>query len=162
MMRPNTPGIIADILSRRTGYAEVLDVGSYDVNGNLRATVESRGWTYTGLDITEGRNVDVVSQDPYHYPFADGHFDVVLSAYVAEHIPYIWQWVPELVRVLIPGGLLVVVTHVSYNYHPHPVDCWRIMPDGMKTLFDLCGNLENYEIRVLDQHDILGLAEKVQ
>ena len=44
---------------------QVLDVGSLDVNGTYRPLIEGRGWSYCGLDIRRGPNVDVVAADPY-------------------------------------------------------------------------------------------------
>jgi len=139
----------------------LLDVGSYNVNGSYRPIAHTKGWQYTGLDIVPGKNVDVVSQDPYHYPFKDGEFDIVISGSVMEHVKCIWFWVPELVRLIRPGGMLAIITHTQWTYHPHPVDCWRIMPDGMRLLFDLTGKLEKYDIRMFCDTDISGVAWKV-
>lgn len=141
------------------GEAKVLDVGSLYVNGSFRAAVEGRGWKYTGLDIKRGRNVDVVTSG-FEYPFGDGAYDVVISGSTMEHVTAIWRWVPELVRVLRPGGLLVVVTHMSWRLHQWPVDCWRILPDGMRYLFDLTGVLEGYAIVTEKETDIMGSAFK--
>jgi len=138
----------------------VLDVGSYDVNGTYRPMVEQRGWFYTGLDVRPGRNVDVVASNPYAYPFPDGKFDIVMSGSTMEHVEAMWRWVPELVRVLRPGGLLAIVTHWYYELHPSPLDCWRIMPDGMKYLFDLTGQLEHYKIGIVSRYDIAAAAYK--
>lgn len=139
----------------------VLDVGAYDVNGTYRPLVEWRGWNYTGLDVAAGPNVDVVAADPYRFPFGDGEFDVVISGSTMEHVEAIWLWVPELARVLRPGGLLVIVTHWQFIEHRYPVDCWRIMPDGMRYLFDQTGCLDEYEIGIVSQWDIAGSAVKV-
>lgn len=140
--------------------AEVLDVGSLDVNGSYRALVEDRGWMYTGLDMIEGDNVDVVTGDPYHYPFADASFDVVMSGSTMEHVQAVWLWVPELVRVLRPNGSLVIITHTQWPYHAYPLDCWRILPDGMRYLFDLTGQLERYDICMYNATDISATAHK--
>jgi SAM-dependent methyltransferase len=141
--------------------ADVLDVGSYDVNGNYREMIERHaGWHYTGLDVCAGPNVDVVSADPYHFPFEDNTFDLLISGSTMEHVEAIWLWVPELVRVLKPGGMLSIVTHWSFKEHKYPIDCWRIMPDGMKYLFDQTGKLERYSIGIVSQYDIGGRAWK--
>lgn len=139
--------------------ARVLDVGSLDVNGSYREAIEDRGWEYLGVDIRSGKNVDIVVPE-YDYPFEDGEFDVVISGSTMEHVRAIWRWVPELVRVLRPGGLLVIVTHSAWWVHGYPVDCWRILPDGMAYLFDLTESLRDYMIMMEKETDILGSAFK--
>lgn len=142
------------------GLPRVLDVGSMNVNGCLRPLVEWRGWSYTGLDMAPGPNVDVVAPDMYHYPYDDGEFDMVISSSTMEHVFAVWLWVPELVRVLRVGGMLAIITHTSWEYHPFPVDAWRIMPDGMKFLFDMTHRLEKYDIKMYCPTDIYGVAFK--
>lgn len=138
----------------------VLDVGSLDVNGTYRPLIEHMGWQYIGLDTEQGANVDIVTPDPYHYPFNDTTFDVVLSGSTMEHVEAIWLWLPELVRVLKPGGLLAILTHWQFPEHRYPVDCWRIMPDGMRYLFNSTGVLFDYDIRIVSDTDIIGSAYK--
>ena len=140
--------------------ARALDVGSYDVNGTYRSLIEQRGWAYTGLDLANGPNVDLVSADPYRFPIPDETYDIVLSGSTMEHVQAIWLWVPELVRVLKHGGYLMIVTHWSFPEHRYPVDCWRIMPDGMRFLFDQTGSLCRYHIGIASQYDIAALAVK--
>ena len=143
-------------------HADVLDVGSCDVNGTFMPLVENRGWAYVGLDIVDGPNVDVVSADAYRYPFERETFDIVISGSTMEHVEAVWLWVAELARLLRPGGMLALITHTSYAFHPHPVDCWRVMPDGMRFLFDRTGVLQDYRIEMFSEHDISGLAWKVE
>jgi len=143
------------------GKANVLDVGSYNVNGTYRGLVMDRGWKYTGIDIVPGPNVDVVVSNPYKFPYLDNVFDIVISGSTMEHVKAIWQWVPELARLVRPEGMLAIITHTQWMYHPHPVDCWRIMPDGAKYLFDLSGCLTGYEISMYCSTDISMLAWKV-
>ena len=139
----------------------VLDVGSYNVNGTFRPLVENRGWRYTGVDTIAGPNVDVVTVNPFLFPFGDGTFDVVISGSTMEHVTAIWEWLPELVRVLRPGGFLAIHTHWKFPEHRYPVDCWRIMPDGMRYLFDMTAKLRDYRIRMANDMDIIGSAWKV-
>lgn len=148
------------ILERWQGNASILDVGSYDVNGTYRPIVEQRGWTYTGLDVSAGPNVDIVTNDPYRFPVADNAYDIVISGSTMEHVQAIWLWVPELVRVLRPEGMLAIITHTNYPCHRYPVDCYRILPDGMSYLFDLTSKLYAYDIRMYNETDISGVAYK--
>lgn len=147
----------------RDGLPSVLDVGSLDVNGNHRKMIEDRGWSYTGLDLVPGKNVDVVAYGPYDFDLGDRPedlFDIVISGSTMEHVQAIWRWVPELVSCLKPGGLLAIVTHWSFPEHRYPLDCWRIMPDGMEYLFDQTARLERYHIRIADPQNIVGSAFK--
>lgn len=137
----------------------VLDVGSYDVNGSLKPLVEARGWEYLGLDVRPGANVDVVSE-PYSYPFTDGSFEVVMSACALHNIPAPWRLFPELARVLKGGGVLIVHGVWSWGVNEHPADYFRVMPDGMQVLFDLCACFENERIAIENEHDVLGVVWK--
>jgi ubiquinone/menaquinone biosynthesis C-methylase UbiE len=101
-----------------------------------------------------------VTPDAYRFPFEDGTFDVVLTGSTMEHVEAIWRWVPELARVLKAGGLLAIVTHWSFPEHRYPVDCWRIMPDGMRYLFDQTGCLDEYDIHIASKWDIAASAVK--
>lgn len=153
---------MTDLLKRYDGPqpASVLDVGSYDVNGTYRPLVQSLGWHYTGLDVSDGPNVDLVSPHPYRFPLADDTFDIVMTGSTMEHVQAIWLWVPELVRVLRPGGMLAIVTHWQFPEHRYPVDCWRIMPDGMRYLFDQSLWLWDYGIAIVSPYDIAATAFK--
>ena len=160
-MHTNSMIAMDSILDKWTGSASVLDVGSLDVNGSYREMVERRGWSYTGLDLKHGRNVDIVASDQYQYPVDDGAYDIVISGSTMEHVQAIWQWVPELVRIVRAGGMLAVYTHSRYPEHRYPVDCWRIMADGMEYLFSLCSDLLNYDIAYVGDTDIYGVGWKV-
>jgi SAM-dependent methyltransferase len=134
--------------------ARVLDVGSLDVNGSYRDVIELAGGTYVGLDIQDGENVTVVTRDPYNFPFPDDMFHMVISGSVMEHVEAPWLWFPELFRVVRPGGAVIILTHMSWEYHPYPVDCWRIMPDGFKFLARTVDPNMVCEIRMYNDTDI--------
>ncbi len=159
-MHPEAYALMRDLLKPiHLPSAAVLDVGSLDVNGTYRPLVEGRGWAYTGLDIQPGRNVDVVSE-PYHFPFEDERFDVVISGSTLEHVEHPWRWMPEAARVLKPDGWLVVITHWSFPLHEYPVDCFRFMPHGMKMLLDEARVLGDYHIQIANETDIYAVARK--
>lgn len=125
---------MADFAKLIAPGSKLLDIGSFDVNGNYRDLFTAQ--EYIGMDIEAGPNVDVVQPSLYAFPFSDASFDVVVSGNVMEHVEQLWQWVLEVDRVLKPGGLMCHITPHTIHYHPHPVDCWRVRTDGMTTLWE--------------------------
>jgi SAM-dependent methyltransferase len=115
----------------------VLDVGSYDVNGTYKPLFEH--CSYVGLDIEAGPNVDVVSQDHYSYPFPDASFDVVISGQCLEHSYYPWKIIKEMGRMVKSNGMTCIIAPWQYEIHRHPVDCFRILPDGMTRMMEDAG-----------------------
>lgn len=117
----------------------VLDVGSYDVNGSYRQFFPSPGFTYIGLDMAAGPNVDIVPVKPYVWTeVADDSQDVVISGQAFEHIEFFWFTMAEMARVLRPNGLLCLVLPRGFAVHRYPVDCYRFDADGMTALARYC------------------------
>ena len=107
----------------------IVDIGAQDVNGSLRSAAPA-GNSYTGVDFTAGKGVDVVLEDPYVFPFADESFDVALCANCLEHSEFFWLTFLEMLRVLKPQGLLLLIVPANAAVHRYPVDCWRFYPDS--------------------------------
>jgi hypothetical protein len=123
----------------------ILDVGSQDVNGSYRQIFSRPLWTYTGLDMTAGNNVDIVLRTPYTWnEVASGSADVVISGQAFEHIQYFWITMLEIARVLTAGGICCILAPSSGPEHRYPLDCWRFYPDGMVSLaeFAQMGTIE--------------------
>jgi len=101
-----------------------------------------------GLDIKEGPNVDIISEDLYRYPFENETFDVVISGSTVEHVKNMFRWIVELKRIVKREGLICIIAPSVFRMnHPHPVDCWRIYPDGMRFLLEMIAGLEVLKIR---------------
>ncbi len=83
---------------------KVLDIGSFDCNGNDKHFFEE--CEYTGIDLTEGENVDVVcaGQD---YDAPDETFDTIISCECFEHNPFWKETLENALRMLKTGGLLL-------------------------------------------------------
>ncbi len=113
--------------------AQVIEIGSQDVNGNLRGC-SPPAFRYTGVDFVAGRGVDVVLEDPYVLPFPDASADVVLSSSCFEHSEMFWLSFMEILRVLKPGGLFYLNAPGNGEFHRWPVDCWRFYPDSGRAL----------------------------
>ena len=61
---------------------KVLEIGSLDINGSIRQFFDN--CTYIGVDIGEGRGVDVVARGE-KLVFPTGYFDVTASCECFEH-----------------------------------------------------------------------------
>jgi SAM-dependent methyltransferase len=117
---------------------EVLEVGSLDVNGSIRPSVEALGPArYVGVDMASGPRVDeVVDAARLVEHFGPATFDVVVTTEMLEHIRDWERVVRNLKGVLRPGGALVVTTRsIGFPYHGYPFDFWRYEPDDMRSIF---------------------------
>jgi len=45
---------------RKNDSLLILDLGGLDVNGSYRECFDILSWTYQGMDMTSGKNVDIV------------------------------------------------------------------------------------------------------
>ncbi|MDF1486395.1 class I SAM-dependent methyltransferase [Ramlibacter sp. H39-3-26] len=112
----------------------IVDIGSYDVNGSYRPFFDRPGWRYCGVDLVAGPNVDVVLQSPYRLPMRSHSADLIVSGQVFEHVEFFWLTWLEMVRVLKPGGLIFLLAPSRGPEHRYPQDCWRFYPDGYRAL----------------------------
>ena len=163
LMREFRQRYVSDELLHR---ARLLDVGAmavatrwqwFGVPASYRPIFEGVR-EYVGIDLGEGPGVDVVLTDPYRYPFESDSFDIVLSGQTLEHAQHPWRAVPEMARVLKPGGWLCVIAPWKWKVHRYPLDCWRILADGMEVLLREAG-LTVVECR-MKRNDTIGIARK--
>lgn len=114
----------------------VLECGSRNYNGTVRGHFSG---PYVGIDIQEGPMVDLVASAA-DLPFPPDHFDVVVTAEMLEHDPSFWLSIPEMARVLKPGGHLILTTRgIGFPYHEYPGDYWRFTQDSIRLLVDTAG-----------------------
>ena len=119
-------------------YYNVLDVGSYNVNGSYKELFEEEKFSYIGLDMEQGPNVDIVPKSTYEWSeIEDDTYDVVISGQAFEHIEFFWLTMEEIVRVTKKGGLICIIAPNGFEEHRYPVDCWRFN-DGMIALARYC------------------------
>ncbi len=84
----------------------VLEVGSLDINGSVRPLFTD--CQYTGIDLDEGRGVDVVAHVTDYHRLDDGEFDVIISTETLEHDRAWDKSLAAMYRLLKPNGLMVV------------------------------------------------------
>ena len=109
--------------------ARVVDVGSLDVNGSLRDVCPSH-FAYCGVDMCDGKGVDVVLDNPYGLPFESESIDIIVCSSCLEHSNLFWVLFLEMLRILKPEGLLYVNAPSNGQVHRYPLDCWRFYPDA--------------------------------
>lgn len=160
---------------------QVLELGpDWLIPGGLcRPLVLGAGGEYYFADLANRNFHDpsfIPMEDAYNITCGDGLFDVVFSLSVAEHVRELWTWMKELARVTKVGGRIVCVNPVSWPYHESPYDCWRIMPEGYKALFEATdlshefswtGNVSSLEPELVAEHgphivtDTIAIARRI-
>lgn len=101
--------------------AVVIDFGCGSMP--YRPVFTSLGCQYLGADLGEGQDL-IVDTDGFLCAAADSA-DILVSFQVLEHVRDIDRYLGEAVRVLRPDGRLLLSTHGTWLYHPHPEDYRR-------------------------------------
>jgi SAM-dependent methyltransferase len=70
---------------------------------------------------------------------AEGTYDVVVSSQVLEHVESPADYLAEALRLLRPGGTLLLSTHGTYEDHPCPGDYWRWTGQGLEKTLNAAG-----------------------
>jgi SAM-dependent methyltransferase len=83
---------------------KVLDIGSFDVNGNEEPWFDN--CEFIGLDLGPGKGVDVVCP-ANEYDAPDESFDTIISCECWEHNPFYKESIQNSVRMLKSGGYFI-------------------------------------------------------
>jgi SAM-dependent methyltransferase len=123
----------------------VLDIGSLDINGNNRYLFEQ--CNYTGIDIGDGPNVDVVCSG--HLFKSKDLFDIVISTECFEHDEYWQQTLKNVINNLLKDGGLFLFSCAAPGRPEHGTK--RTSPKDSPFTNDYYRNLSEADIRsVLD------------
>ena len=116
---------------------KILDIGSFDKDGNYNygLILNEKNWTYQGLDMRPGNNIDIVVENPYYWEeIKSESYDLVISGQAFEHIEFFWLTLEEIKRVLKPGGLFFLIVPSTGPVHKNPYDCYRFNENAMKAM----------------------------
>jgi SAM-dependent methyltransferase len=126
----------AKVAQHDLAECSTLEVGSLNVNGSVRPLFTG---AYVGVDMRPGPGVDKVA-NAADLPFDDVTFEVVVSTEMLEHDATFWLSVPEMARVLAPGGHLLLTTRgIGFPLHEYPHDLWRFTTDAIRLLLGSAG-----------------------
>src|SRR5690348_1163319 len=132
---------ILDLILPAAGALEALDIGCG--TGFLGLELASRGHRVTGVDfapsmIAQARMKAAERQAVIRYeeadaeqlPFAAASFDIALSRHLLWTLPHPERAMDEWIRVLRPGGRLIVVdSQADVSALPEPLDNARRSPE---------------------------------
>src|SRR5580698_3618464 len=107
--------------------AVVIDYGC----GNMpyRPLFEAAGCKYLGADFDGTPDIAIAPDG--RIDAADASADLVVSFQVLEHVRDLGRYFAEARRVLKPDGRLILSTHGTWLYHPHPEDHRRWTREGL-------------------------------
>jgi len=123
-------------LDRLLPGTTVLDVGC-GIGGSSRILARDYGFAVTGITISPqqvkraqeltptGINAQFKVDDALALSFPDASFDVVWSIEAGPHMPDKAQFARELLRVLKPGGILVVADWNQRDARQLPLNFWE-------------------------------------
>jgi SAM-dependent methyltransferase len=114
--------------------ALLLDVGGGP--GYFADAFGGRGATYVAVDADAGEmrlhgrapGPRTVQASGTALPFAAGTFDVAYSSNVLEHVPQPWAMADEMVRVVRPGGVIVISYTLWFGpWGGHETAPWHLL-----------------------------------
>jgi SAM-dependent methyltransferase len=99
---------------------------------------------YIGVDYDSaghphrGEEIDVF-YDGIHLPFRPNTFDSVFTSEVFEHVFNLEAVLPEINRVMKPGGNILITCPFVWNLHEMPFDYARYTPFALQHLLEASG-----------------------
>jgi SAM-dependent methyltransferase len=115
-------------LAARVGRdgATAIDVGCG--SQPYRPIFESRGLTYRGADLADA---ELLIEAGGRVQAPDASADGILSFQVLEHVADVPGYLSEAHRLVRRDGWMILSTHGTWLYHPHPEDHRRWTRQGL-------------------------------
>lgn len=157
-----TPELIKDFYSKYNPSGKnVLEVGSLDVNGNIKDLLLERYSNYIGIDMRDGANVDmVVDGHDIKKHFKKESFDLVICIDTLEHDSKFWLTVENMRWVLKKGGWLILgAPSLKHPRHNHPYDYYRFFKSAFEVF--LKGYKDVYTVEQTYSGDNADLPDQV-
>jgi SAM-dependent methyltransferase len=126
--------------------ARVLDFGCG--SRPYEDLIRSRGFEYVSSDLAGAVDIPFQPGSPVAVP--DGSLAGILSSQVLEHVWDLDWYLGECRRMLARNGWLLLSTHGTWLYHPHPTDYRRWTRDGLSS------ELESRGLHVVRIQGLLG------
>ena len=116
---------------------DILDFGAG--SSPYRSLFPNANYRRADFPIGDGAGLDYILNESLTVAAPDNSFDLVISTQVLEHVVELEKYLRECLRLLRPGGKLVLTTHGIYGDHPCPFDLHRWTADGLTALCQKSG-----------------------
>lgn len=124
-------------LEKFTLTGKVLDIGG-DVKSTYRRLIQGNH-SFVTINLDEGAFPDILHDLEKPLPLGDRLFDHAILINVLEHVFEYRQLLREVVRVVKPGGEVVVVVPFLFPVHPSPHDFRRFTAEALLRECELAG-----------------------
>jgi len=124
--------LLPEIKKSRSSEIEltIIDMGAGDMP--YRPLFDRHGARYIACDIDVTEDDGVICIQPgSKVALSDNSADIITSFQVLEHVWDIDWYLGESARLLKDDGFLMLSTHGTWLYHPHPTDYRRWTCDGL-------------------------------
>jgi SAM-dependent methyltransferase len=132
-----------EALARMTLSGSIIDLGG-DARGEYRGYLPGEH-TFTTVNLAPHALPDITHDLETPLPCADASFDHALLINVLEHVYHARALLQEAVRVVRPGGSLVVIVPFLFPLHEDPHDFWRF---SRETLERMCAEAGLQNVRI--------------
>ncbi|MBO9728109.1 MAG: class I SAM-dependent methyltransferase [Chitinophaga sp.] len=131
-LRKQMETVLEQFVKPMTDQVVIADYGC----GNMpyAPLVEPYTKRYVGIDLVENPRADIHIDREGRIALEDNEVDFVLSTQVLEHVENPVFYLEEAMRILKPGGKLIITTHGYWMFHPDPTDYWRWTSLGLKKI----------------------------
>lgn len=135
-MRDNVRAFVAAAVEAFRLRGPVYEFGSYQVEGqdelaDLRQLFPDQH--YVGCDMRPGPGVDRI-EDLGRLTLPSGLARTVICVDTLEHVFEARRGVDEMLRVLAPGGVILLSAPFEFRIHGYPDDYWRFTPSSIDRL----------------------------
>ncbi len=128
----------------------LVDFGCGDMP--YRSVIEPMVGKYLGVDLEMNPRAEHHIDFDSKTTLPDNYADIILSNQVLEHVDTPSGYLKEALRILKPGGTIILTTHGYWFYHPTPNDYWRWTSAGLRKTVEAEG------FKITSFHGIMGLA----
>ena len=156
---------IKDEFPEHFNGVDVLDCGSLDINGNNRYLFSN--YTYVGLDVGKGKNVDLVCPTHLHNAAYES-YSFIISTECFEHDKHYKESIKNIVGMLKSGGMFLFTcattgraehgtTATSPDDAPFTNDYYKnLTEEDIRAVIDIDEVFSEYALEVDNKHKDLN------